>query len=313
MKPVQSRVNVFVAMMLVYLSVVSGYWGVYKPYQHEQEIEAKNAEVLENKQIAQSAIKASSSEVLELSKQLEEKDDVVTDLLEDNRQISAQLKYKNSEISQKDQIIEKQRDALVGQNSVLRIQTSEFKTVVASYATHTKTLIEKLKNVLVAKNVAITERDLLALDNESLLSTNSSLMNKNSYLTAKVNSTKTDANPAFKVTAASHPAKDTYADGDSLLVLSTAYTATCKGCIGITKTGVDVRNVTPNIIAVDPSIIPLNSKVELKVGGKSLGVFTASDIGGDIKGHRIDILMANNTLANNWGRRIVEVKILNRG
>ncbi|MBX4373024.1 hypothetical protein K4G95_22515, partial [Mycobacterium tuberculosis] len=45
-------------------------------------------------------------------------------------------------------------------------------------------------------------------------------------------------------------------------VTSTAYTAHCNGCSGTTATGVDLRaNPNAKVIAVDPSVIPLGTKV----------------------------------------------------
>jgi 3D (Asp-Asp-Asp) domain-containing protein len=93
-------------------------------------------------------------------------------------------------------------------------------------------------------------------------------------------------------------------------VKATAYTAFCKGCSGVTASGIDVRKETPKLIAVDPKIIPLGSKVELLVSGKSWGIYSAEDVGGDIKGNRIDILMENKTKADNFGIRQIEVKVL---
>lgn len=91
---------------------------------------------------------------------------------------------------------------------------------------------------------------------------------------------------------------------------ATAYVANCPGCIGITKGGTDVR-VWKNwkIIAVDPSIIPLKSKVELIVDGVSWGEYLADDTGGDIKGNRIDILMETKQQALQFGRRSVIVRV----
>lgn len=93
-------------------------------------------------------------------------------------------------------------------------------------------------------------------------------------------------------------------------VEATAYTSTCEGCSGITKTGVNVKDKTPNIIAVDPKVIPLGSKVEIIYGGKRLGYFTAEDTGGDIKGYRIDILTKTEKDAYKFGRKQVTLRIL---
>lgn len=93
-----------------------------------------------------------------------------------------------------------------------------------------------------------------------------------------------------------------------LTVTSTAYTASCKGCSGITSTGIDL-NANPNqkVISVDPSVIPLGSKVWVEGYGEAI----AGDTGGSIKGNKIDIYMPSNDDAIKWGRKTVTVKILN--
>lgn len=88
-------------------------------------------------------------------------------------------------------------------------------------------------------------------------------------------------------------------------VVATAYVANCNGCTGITKNGTDVRHQTPNIVAVDPNVIPLNSKVE--INGE---IYIAGDIGGGIRNHEIDILVATESEALEWGRRKINIKIL---
>jgi 3D (Asp-Asp-Asp) domain-containing protein len=100
--------------------------------------------------------------------------------------------------------------------------------------------------------------------------------------------------------------------GSVITVEATAYIALCDtGCTGVTATGIDVRGNTPNIIAVDPDIIPLHRKVELLKDGKSLGVYDTQDTGGDIKGFRIDVLKATTGEATSFGRTGIQVKILN--
>lgn len=90
--------------------------------------------------------------------------------------------------------------------------------------------------------------------------------------------------------------------------IATAYTANCKGCSGVTATGINLRN-NPNakVIAVDPSVIPLGSKVEIK----GYGTYLAADIGGAIKGKRIDIFMSDKNAAKRFGHRAVQIRIVN--
>jgi N-acetylmuramoyl-L-alanine amidase len=90
-------------------------------------------------------------------------------------------------------------------------------------------------------------------------------------------------------------------------VKATAYTAYCEGCIGITKTGVDLReNPEAKVIAVDPSVIPLGSKVYVE----GFGYARAEDTGSAINGHRIDIFIPTEEDALEWGAQDVTVKIL---
>ncbi|MBO2536697.1 LysM peptidoglycan-binding and 3D domain-containing protein [Rummeliibacillus suwonensis] len=96
--------------------------------------------------------------------------------------------------------------------------------------------------------------------------------------------------------------------GKTLTVTATAYTPNCAGCSGITATGINVKaNPNMKVIAVDPSIIPLGSKVWVEGYGTAI----AGDTGGAIKGHKIDLLMPSNGQANSWGVRTVTIKILN--
>lgn len=94
----------------------------------------------------------------------------------------------------------------------------------------------------------------------------------------------------------------------TVAVEATAYTAFCEGCSGKTYTGIDLRaNPNQKVIAVDPNIIPLGSNVRVP----GYGVAVAGDIGGDIEGNRIDIFMAKQNDALDYGRQQIEVEILN--
>ncbi|WP_371925831.1 3D domain-containing protein [Halobacillus sp. A5] len=90
-------------------------------------------------------------------------------------------------------------------------------------------------------------------------------------------------------------------------VEATAYTAFCEGCSGITKTGLDLReDPEQKVIAVDPEVIPLGSKVRVPGYGEAI----AGDTGGAIQGHRIDLFMEENGDAMDYGRKQIEVEII---
>lgn len=94
----------------------------------------------------------------------------------------------------------------------------------------------------------------------------------------------------------------------TLYVESTAYTAHCSGCSGVTATGINLlKNPDSKVIAVDPSVIPLGSKVWVQ----GYGYAVAGDTGGAIDGKRIDVFMPSQSDAMNWGRKTVKVKVFN--
>lgn len=98
------------------------------------------------------------------------------------------------------------------------------------------------------------------------------------------------------------------ADGQTITVTATAYTAQCAGCSGITATGINLnQDRNAKVIAVDPNVIPLGSKVYVEGYGEAI----AGDTGGAIKGNKIDIHVPTKNDAFNWGVRTVNVTILN--
>ena len=83
----------------------------------------------------------------------------------------------------------------------------------------------------------------------------------------------------------------------------TAYTPYDAGCNGITATGTTAKK---GVIAVDPKVIPLGTRVYIP----GYGVATAEDTGGAIKGNRVDVCYMSKNEAFSWGVRNVPVYIL---
>ena len=71
---------------------------------------------------------------------------------------------------------------------------------------------------------------------------------------------------------------------------------------GRTALGIRVRR---GVVAVDPALIPLGTK--LHVPGYGPGI--AADVGYAIKGRIIDLWMPNNSAARRWGRRTVVITV----
>jgi 3D (Asp-Asp-Asp) domain-containing protein len=94
----------------------------------------------------------------------------------------------------------------------------------------------------------------------------------------------------------------------TLTVTATAYTAYCTGCSGVTTTGLNlIANPSQKVIAVDPSVIPLGSKVYVPGYGEAI----AADTGGAIKGNRIDVFIPNYTQAMDFGMKTIQITIEN--
>ncbi|TQR21838.1 LysM peptidoglycan-binding domain-containing protein [Psychrobacillus vulpis] len=97
-------------------------------------------------------------------------------------------------------------------------------------------------------------------------------------------------------------------DSKEMLVTATAYTAYCEGCSGTTAYGIDLRsNPNQKVIAVDPRIIPLGTKVWVEGYGEAI----AGDTGGAIKGHKIDVFIPSYNNAMEWGVKKVKIRVLN--
>ncbi|MGY3725617.1 3D (Asp-Asp-Asp) domain-containing protein [Granulicatella balaenopterae] len=94
--------------------------------------------------------------------------------------------------------------------------------------------------------------------------------------------------------------------GYELTVEASAYSYQEAGLSSYTADGTNLAN-EPNIIAVDPSVIPLGTLVEIP----GYGVYRAADTGGAIKGNRIDIHMTSIQAMNQFGRRTITIKVLN--
>lgn len=133
---------------------------------------------------------------------------------------------------------------------------------------------------------------------------------KHKTIHSVVSSAETNSAPAEKTAAAPQPVNNSTeqsgtastADGQSITVEATSYSLN-----GTTATGVNLSaHSNAKVIAVDPKVIPLGSRVYVP----GYGVATAADTGGAIKGHRIDVHLSSDGAANQYGRRTITIKVL---
>jgi len=92
----------------------------------------------------------------------------------------------------------------------------------------------------------------------------------------------------------------------TLQVVATAY---CQQ--GKTESGARART---GVVAADPRVLPLGSVVRIDAPGESYaGVYTVSDTGAAVKGHTIDIFMADCARAKAFGKKRLRVQLVRRG
>ncbi|MFC6464220.1 3D domain-containing protein [Marinilactibacillus sp. GCM10026970] len=140
-------------------------------------------------------------------------------------------------------------------------------------------------------------------EEEAIVSTSSSKPETTKEETVEAAEVKPEVKEEAKT---EKPAESTSSNGRTVQVSATGYSTQQANLSTHTATGIDLR-VNPRVIAVDPSVIPLGSTVEIP--GK--GIYIAGDTGGAIKGNKIDIHFSTVSEAFAWGRKNITVKILN--
>lgn len=115
--------------------------------------------------------------------------------------------------------------------------------------------------------------------------------------------------------------------GPEMKMMITAYDLSVESCgkapgsygYGVTATGYCVAGLSREeamIVAVDPNVIPLGSRVEITFDDPAAqrynGIYTAADTGGAIGGNRIDLFMGEGSYSEcmNFGRRSASVRII---
>ena len=161
----------------------------------------------------------------------------------------------------------------------------------------------------IAENHSVTVQQLMISNQltsdlikpgEKLVVDGSKVVQSNVSVASPTHTTPTTANTPAKEVKSAAVTKE-------LTMTSTAYTASCAGCSGITATGINLKtNPNQKVISVDPDVIPLGSKVWVEGYGEAI----AGDTGGAIKGNKIDIFIPSKQEALNWGRKTVKVKVL---
>jgi 3D (Asp-Asp-Asp) domain-containing protein len=96
------------------------------------------------------------------------------------------------------------------------------------------------------------------------------------------------------------------AKADEKPTLGESFEATAYSLHGRTASG---AAATTGMIAADPRVLPIGSRVKLEAGSYS-GEYLVADTGGAVKGKRIDIWTPSSREAMRFGRRNVKLTVL---
>ncbi|HEV7732773.1 MAG TPA: 3D domain-containing protein [Candidatus Binatia bacterium] len=89
-----------------------------------------------------------------------------------------------------------------------------------------------------------------------------------------------------------------------------SFDATAYALKGKTAKGTAARR---GVVAADPKVLPLGSKVRVRGAGPHSGDYTVEDTGRAIKGKDLDIHVPDSKTARSFGRKDVQVEVLERG
>lgn len=88
------------------------------------------------------------------------------------------------------------------------------------------------------------------------------------------------------------------------------FTATAYTIEGKTASGTHTRD---GVVAADPKVLPIGSRIRITDAGQYSGVYVVSDTGRAIHGRELDIYIANNAEAKRFGKKQVQVEVLQHG
>jgi 3D (Asp-Asp-Asp) domain-containing protein len=78
------------------------------------------------------------------------------------------------------------------------------------------------------------------------------------------------------------------------------FLATMYATTGTTKSGLGTQ---PGTVAADTSVLPLGTKIRVTNAGPYSGIYTVTDTGAKVRGHRIDIFTPSWHRAKEFGRK----------
>lgn len=232
---------------------------------------------------------------------LETAEDTIGDMLQYE---SGELKEQGVEFEEGTDEVLPSLDTEIGQDINVKIVNVEAKDIVKSENISFDTVIQKDSSL----DSSVQQVKSEGTNGEKQI-TYKIIYKDGQEVSREVKSAKVIAEPVNKVivkgtgNAYASRGSDNIAYKKKLSVVSTAYSGHSATATGRTP----VRDSNGlSTIAVDPSVIPLGSKVYVEGYGYAI----AADTGGAIKGNKIDLYLNSENECINWGRRTVNLFVI---
>jgi 3D (Asp-Asp-Asp) domain-containing protein len=88
------------------------------------------------------------------------------------------------------------------------------------------------------------------------------------------------------------------------------FEATANSVEGTTASG---RGQRTRLVAADPDVLPLGTRIRVLDAGPFSGVYTVADTGPKVQGRKIDFYLPDDAAAKRFGKRTVKVQVLSVG
>lgn len=226
-------------------------------------------------------------------------------LTEDKEKLAAlqeTVKTKQNELQVNESKLQQEAAAMDEQVVTLKQQLADNQTALQQIAGEKQTEEKRIsdeKKATEAREKAEAEAAKKAAESSSSASASSSEETSSSSSSSSVTTdTTTSTQPQESADNGNSNGGGNVSNGKVLYMQSTAYSWKEPGSGYTTATGIDLRSQS-NVIAVDPSVIPLGSFVEVE----GYGYAVAGDTGGAIKGNIIDVHFPTVEQCHSWGRR----------
>lgn len=192
---------------------------------------------------------------------------------------------------------QKEQQRLVSEKAAAEAQKKRAAETAKAEAAKKQAAADKQAQADAAKLEAEAAEESSSQASSSSTSTESSSTESSSSASSSESSSTTESSTGESSTPGT-------GSGRVLQMESTAYSWREAGASNLSATGIDLSKQS-NVVAVDPSVIPLGSLV--KVSGYGFAI--AGDTGGAIQGNIVDVHFDSVEQCTAWGRRQVTVEI----